>query len=187
MDNPYAAPEADEALSAEEARELGHEAGHYQLASRWARFCAVIIDTIILVIPAIGIGIVLGLMGLMGDEFGQTSIAEDVISSLIGFGIYLLINFHLINTRGQTVGKVLMKIKVVTTEFEPITAKKYILIRVLPFWIIPIIPVVNLIGILDAIMIFRAQKNCLHDDLAGTRVVNCSPVQGDDPMELPKD
>ena len=39
-------------------------------------------------------------------------------------------------------------------------------------WILGQLPLVGgFIGLIDALLIFREEKNCLHDDLAGTRVI----------------
>ena len=93
--------------------------------------------------------------------------------ALYGFAVFLLVNGYFLKRDGQTVGKKLLGIKITTLtgavpDFWPMVAKRYLV-----FWVITYLPFVgNLIALVDALFIFRDDKRCLHDHLAGTVVRN---------------
>ena len=93
-----------------------------------------------------------------------------LISILIAF---LSVHGYLLATRGQTVGKVLMKTKIVhhntgnLVPLLPLFLKRYLLL-----WLLIEIPVFGgFLNLANAMMIFRENKKCLHDEMAGTKVV----------------
>jgi len=93
------------------------------------------------------------------------------LSSLASIGIFLLINGYWLATKGQTVGKKLAGIKIVSTENTLVPFGSLIGRRYLLFWIASMIPYGNIIGLINVLFIFRKSRRCLHDDLAGTMVV----------------
>ncbi len=44
-------------------------------------------------------------------------------------------------------------------------------LRYLPVWLVSVIPVIQLFGMIDALFIFRRDRRCVHDLIAGTKVV----------------
>jgi uncharacterized RDD family membrane protein YckC len=87
--------------------------------------------------------------------------------------VLLVIQVYLLVTRGQTIGKKLLGIKIVAydTEAHP-GFVKIILLRGFVNGVISAIPVVGgLYALVDACFIFREDRRCLHDHLAGTKVV----------------
>jgi uncharacterized RDD family membrane protein YckC len=82
---------------------------------------------------------------------------------LIGYQVFLLA------TRGQTLGKKWMGIKVVRTDGGPASAGSLIVMRfVVAQGILGAIPVY---GLIDVLFIFRDDRRCVHDLIAGTKVV----------------
>jgi len=87
-------------------------------------------------------------------------------------GAFAALHGYLLATRGQTIGKVIMKTKIVNEAgnllpFNELFLKRYVIIMV-----ISMIPFVgSLIGIVDALCVFRGNRKCLHDDFAGTKVI----------------
>ena len=81
---------------------------------------------------------------------------------------------YLLAQRGQTIGKIVMGLRIV--RFEDGTNPgfvKAVLMRTFLWALITAIPVVGpLIGLVGILFIFRDDQRCLHDHLAGTRVVN---------------
>lgn len=89
--------------------------------------------------------------------------------SIVGF---MTINGYLIYNHGQTVGKKICNIKVLSNKGVPISGNHYVAKRLLPMWIASQIPIVGqFISLIDSVLIFRKNKKCLHDDIAGTIVV----------------
>ncbi|MCP4599146.1 MAG: zinc-ribbon domain-containing protein [Proteobacteria bacterium] len=160
---------------------IGHvnESGSYpkrwfgmeDLASRWARLGAALIDVIIMMAISVPVGVVVGVIDFSDMEASQ-SIGNQVLSSLISVALYLAINGYFLAKNGQTVGKLALSIKIVRTNREKASFGRLIGLRYVPVWIVTSIPLVGgLVGLLDILLVFREEKNCLHDDIADTRVV----------------
>ncbi|UKE68407.1 RDD family protein [Xanthomonas cerealis pv. cerealis] len=74
---------------------------------------------------------------------------------------------------GQTWGKKLLSIRIVDLHGEPPPLWRLIVLRYLPTQLLSLVPVAgNVYALLDALFIFRHDKRCLHDIIAGTQVVN---------------
>ena len=75
--------------------------------------------------------------------------------------------------RGQTIGKRIMGIAIVTLDnqkpaFFPLIAQRY-----MSQWLIHMVPVIGpLLRLIDVLFIFRADKRCLHDHIAKTKVID---------------
>ena len=141
-----------------------------ELAGRGARLLAQIIDGLagcVVALPGAGLMIMGGggksqMMMLMG--MGLLGIA------LLGM---VIVQLYLLITRGQTVGKKLMNVKIVDylDETNPGFVKVFLL-RALVNGIIGAIPIVGFIyALVDICFIFRADRRCIHDLIAGTKVV----------------
>jgi uncharacterized RDD family membrane protein YckC len=89
-----------------------------------------------------------------------------------GFVVTLLIQGYFLATRAQSLGKMALKIKIVTLDGKNAGLARILLLRMLPVTLLSGIPVIGgLIGFADSLFIFRADQRCLHDHIAGTRVV----------------
>lgn len=149
----------------------GMSASALNLASRWERLGAAIIDAIIVGIPTLILCFILGIYGGM-VAMGGISFINKILGLAIGAGVFLGINYKLIEANGQTLGKKLLGIKVVLIDGSKIPVQKYLTHRIAPVWLVTQVPFIGqLIGLVDALLIFREEKNCLHDDIAGTRVI----------------
>jgi uncharacterized RDD family membrane protein YckC len=74
---------------------------------------------------------------------------------------------------GQTWGKKLLSIRIVDLHGELPPLWRLIVLRYLPTQLLSLVPVAgNVYALLDALFIFRQDKRCLHDIIAGTQVVN---------------
>jgi len=161
-ENPYAAPSADVTQT------HGNEV---ELASRLARFGGAFVDGILITI------IFIPLMMLTGywerAVMQQQSVLEIAMLALIGISIFLTINGYLLAKRGQTVGKIVAKTRIVSYETnELLPFHKVFGLRYLPFQIVAQLGAVGSIATLvNALFIFRADRRCLHDLIAGTKVV----------------
>ena len=82
----------------------------------------------------------------------------------------LAINWNFL-LQGQTIGKKILKIRIVRKDGSPITRTRIITHRILPVWLVSSIPYANIALLADALCIFRAGRNTLHDDFADTKVV----------------
>lgn len=91
--------------------------------------------------------------------------------TLFVFGVCALIaiQIYFLSSRGQSIGKMVMNIKIVKTDtgknggFAP-----NVLMRAFVNGILAVIPLYSLV---DVLFIFREDRRCIHDMIAGTRVV----------------
>lgn len=163
-----------------------------ELASPWVRLAAWLIDfaiyfvvimiaTVIgLVIAGVGVGVSFSDFADLDEGFFIGAIAAVVILTLLAFLVIFIVQMALLATRGQTIGKIIMKIRIVdaVTGEHPGWAR-LILLRTIANSLISgalsPIPVVGqglsgLYFLVDSLFIFRADHRTIHDLIAGTRV-----------------
>ncbi len=161
--NPYAPPKADVA---------DLEPTQSNLASRGLRLGGAIIDAIISWIT------IFPLMYYSG--FWQSAMAGDVnfglqlTLSAVSLVIFLVLNGYLLSKRGQTIGKRLVGTRIVSvTDEQILPLSKVFVLRYLPISLIAQVPLIgNLIALVNVLFIFRDDRRCLHDLIAGTKVIN---------------
>ncbi len=145
------------------------------LASRWLRLGAALLDSIIgglLIAPGMVMLITAGVFATPNAPNPALLLAGFVTISaavvlLLGIQIYLLV------TRGQTMGKKLLGIKIVSLEdgSNPGFVKVFLL-RIFINGLIGAVPFVGIFySLADCLFIFRDDRRCLHDLIAGTKVV----------------
>ncbi len=144
-------------------------------ASRWLRLGAILLDNIIggiFLLPGFCVMLTAGF-------FTNTDMAQTPLLlagfGVLGFGVLVLmgIQIYLLTTRGQSIGKKLLGIKIVNFDDEanPGFVKAFLL-RAFVNGLIGAIPFLGLAYTLtDIFFIFRDDRRCLHDLLAGTKVV----------------
>jgi uncharacterized RDD family membrane protein YckC len=160
--NPYASPDADVQVDTTSPGEL---------AGRGLRLGGSLIDGILIVLTLIP---VLFLTGYWERAMAQQSTVTDiVVGGVLGVGIFLLLNGYLLMTSGQTVAKRILKMRIVSVHDERILPfGKLIGLRYLPQWVCGQLPLVGGIYVLiNALFIFGEQRRCLHDHIAGSKVV----------------
>lgn len=164
-ENPYLPPQA----------ELGTENSHAdsQLAGRGQRLGAAIIDGIIGAAMAVPIILLLGTWDYI-KAGNQPPLSLILFGGILGFAAFLLVHGHFLNTYGQTVGKRLIGIRIVNLAGELPGLQTLIVARYLPITVVSMIPVVgSILNLVDILFIFRADRRCVHDLIAGTRVEAC--------------
>ena len=93
-------------------------------------------------------------------------------NTLLGFIVFLLVHGYLLATRGQTVGKLLTKIRIVRSDGTRASFGRLVGLRFLLNSFLALIPVVGTIyALVDVLFIFRAERRCIHDLIADTIVV----------------
>ena len=158
--NLYASPEAEVDIQNDEL-----------LAGRFARLVGSIIDGVLtatVVLPA------MFYFGYFDRAMANNaSLAEQATWPLLGFATYLALNAYLLATSGQTIGKRVVGVRIVSVEDGKILPlSRLIMLRVLPFSILGQVPLLGPIaGLVNVLFIFGPARRCLHDYLAGTRVI----------------
>lgn len=160
-DNPYRAP--GRAVSGRPAAERAHEV----LAGRGSRLAAVIIDYLAMIAAAIP-----GMLALFYvDTAGQAETAALVGSGtfVLGLGAFATLQASYIVRDGQTLGKKLMRIRIVdhidgqVPPWTRVLGMRYLVntaLRQVPLYFL-----------IDAVFIFGEEQRCIHDHLAGTKVI----------------
>ncbi len=167
----YSPPKSDLDVTTAQNSNEGIEYTDISLASRWARFGAAFIDVILMVAPYAVI--------IYGTDYWdramkqQVTLQEQALSVLLGFAIYLILNGYLLHKRGQTIGKWALGIKIVSvTNNEIIPLSKVFFVRYVPQALVAMIPVLgSVLIIVNDLFIFRKDKRCVHDHIAGTKVI----------------
>jgi uncharacterized RDD family membrane protein YckC len=179
-DNPYQPPSATLEV-AEPEQEL-------VLADRGTRLGAVMLDGLL------GGAIMLPLMGLAlwysGVFSGSSSLLQQWMALMkgpgqyvvqlgiaaVGFVLFLALQGWPLAHYGQTWGKRWLGIRIVDLEGRKPEFVRLLALRYGVGQLAGQLPCVNIVyGLTDTLMIFREDRRCLHDFMAGTRVVKGSP------------
>ncbi len=164
--NPYAPPSAE--LSEQEKEQ---KLELQILASRWQRFFGSLIDSLLLAPVIFGLVYFGGAFDGSVEEFNSaTNIAFMTLASAV---IFLAMHGYLLARKGQTIGKTLLGMRIVSVaNREILPFGKLIGLRYLPFWLVNSIPLIGrLASLVNALFIFGDEKRCLHDYVAGTKVI----------------
>lgn len=165
-ENPYRSPQAA----------LTEPAVDGELADCVTRLAAAILDMIFGLVVFLPIAYFGGYFSQVMDNAaaGRQFLPVGVILlwSAIGFGLFILLQGYPLHATGQTWGKRLCKIKIVSLDGSKPSLGLLLLRRYLPISVISAIPFVGMLGgLVNTLMIFRGDRRCGHDLIAGTRVV----------------
>lgn len=149
------------------------------IASRWSRFWAFIIDAFVYAIFIIPVF----LYSSLYDKFllnESIDLAEKVALIVYGWVVFFVCQGYLLHKRGQTIGKNLMDIAIVDMEGNQIGLLNIVGKRIIPMVAVAYIPFIGrFISMLDYLFVFRKDKRCLHDLIAGTQVIIVSDKSAD--------
>lgn len=149
------------------------------LATRGSRLAAVTIDgaiAFVLMMPFFLVMIASG--AAFSDSGGGEALAMvcmlGMAVAMVALGVY---NLFLLHKNGQTLGKKIMKIKIVRSDLQtPVSLMRIIFMRYAPMSIIGYIPFIGfLVQMANYLWIFGAEQRCLHDMIADTHVIQVTP------------
>jgi uncharacterized RDD family membrane protein YckC len=164
--NPYTAPEApivDVSLVADNT---------LPLAGRFERWVASILDSIVMlpfIVPLFYFDITASV--IENDGSLTSTIATELFSSILAFALFALLQAYPLHKYGQTWGKMPFGIRIVDLEGRKPNFWRILALRYLPWYLMPTLSINLFFVIVDSLMIFRADRRCAHDLIAGTRVV----------------
>ncbi|HEU4581874.1 MAG TPA: RDD family protein [Polyangiaceae bacterium] len=166
--NPYAAP-IDAATPPIGQNDQGGE-----LATPSSRLGAQIIDGLLLgaaVIPGALVGAVLGSVFSYGNKDDSPVTMASVLGALTGL-LFSIYQWQLTAVTGQSLGKRWSNVRIVLENGEPPGFLRGVVLRSWVLFAFRVIPGLgSLVGLTDALMIFSDGRRCLHDRIAGTRVL----------------
>lgn len=174
QDNPYLPPQVTVAT----------DAGQAVLAPRWRRLVAIIIDTLLVTALWVGAGeLITRTTGITLEAVSSSDtelwpgllplLAEtgEPLDFAVGFAAFVLLQGGLLWWRQQTIGKVLLGIRIADMQGRPAGFVRILLLRELPGWLFPLIPYGSVWALLNPLLIFGPQRRCGHDWIAGTQVL----------------
>jgi uncharacterized RDD family membrane protein YckC len=164
--NPYAPPRGT-------VRDVADASNEYQLAGRGTRLGAAIVDGLIAAVmiyaPFFVVAIAMGGFGdLRGNDVNGTAIGAGMLASCVGLIAWIWITIKNVVRNGQTIAKKMMGIKVVRRDGSPVSLGRIFWLRNVVNTLLGIIP---LYGLIDLLLIFGEERQCVHDKLADTIVV----------------
>jgi uncharacterized RDD family membrane protein YckC len=128
-----------------------------RLASRWLRFVAKFVDLFIFI----------GILYAVAIVMTVASVGSILFLALPPI---LVLQVVWLSTRGQTIGKRMVGIKLISTKTgENLGFGANVVIRA---WLTTVLGIIPFLGLIDILLIFREDKRCIHDLMAGTSVVN---------------
>ena len=107
----------------------------------------------------------------MMQSSGTISLTTSIGLFIAGELIFLALQGWLLFNRQQTIGKALLDMRIVGMEQDSVPAGKLYGLRYFVFHVLAQLPGINLIMLIDPLLIFRSDRRCLHDHLAGTQVI----------------
>ena len=147
-----------------------------QPASRKDRFLGWLIDLVLQVLASAPFFWYMGL-----EAFQNPTPAVMLANSANAILVYLALHGYLLHKYGQTIGKAEFGMRIEMLNGEKANLQHIVLWRYLPVILLSFVPVIGqwLTGLLDPLLIFRKDRRCLHDHIAGTQVHYC--YRGDEP------
>ncbi len=148
--------------------------GNAELATLGQRFLGALIDGFLLLIIvlaiAIGLGILLVILEFDVERFEETFLSE-IIGFVIGFSSFLALQGYFLYARCQTIGKMVMKTRIVGDDGAWVPFGRMIMRRYLPFYVISAIPIIKFLAFVEVLFVFGEERKCLHDRMAETKVI----------------
>ena len=140
-------------------------------ASRWKRLQASMVDSLTIAVVTLTVMYLTG--GFSGISRGvRPSAAYSLMVTLVGVAAFLLINGKLLLASGKTIGKRMVGIKIVDLNGNLPTVRGHLLKRYAVYFLPGQIPFIGqLLSLVNVLWIFGQEKRCLHDLVAGTKVV----------------
>jgi uncharacterized RDD family membrane protein YckC len=147
-----------------------------EAASRLSRLGAALVDALAGFAPLGAIALLLP-MALLSGRMGSLVV---LVLAAVGVALAVLITqIVLVARRGQTIGKKVLGIRMITSDGDIPSVWRVFFLRWLPFAVVAVVLELvfkirglgNLVYLVDTLLIFQANRRCLHDLLADTHVV----------------
>ena len=160
--NPFAPPQSP----VQDFQPLS--SAQWVLASRGRRFAGALIDLIL-------VGGLVAITSML-FSFNLATLSDNSLSALAGFSVSFLavvfLQSYLLATRGQSLAKIILKMRILRPDGSRVSALRIIGLRYFLPGLINGIPIVGMIfSLVNPLMIFRSSRRCLHDDIADTIVL----------------
>lgn len=163
--NPYQAPSAHV--------EDMNDVEDMELAGRGTRLGAVMVDSLIFMVPLLFAIIPIMIFSKQGgpNAMGAGAIIAIAVG-VLGFLAIFAVDLVMLHRTGQTIGKRLLNVKIVRTDGDRAGLTRIFFLRMVVPGLIGGIPFVgSIFSIVDPLFIFQESRRCVHDLIADTMVV----------------
>ena len=168
--NPFAPP------ATETADEVTSDApalfgGGARSAGLGARLGAAAIDTVLVYFSALAVQTVFGFSFL--QFYSDVEVLGWFSWLVMSLAFYLVLNGYLLARHGPSIGKRALDIRIVNaSDGRTASFTRIVLLRLVPYYVVALLPDVGPYAVLlDVLTILRKDRRCIHDLIAGTRVV----------------
>jgi len=139
----------------------------YELASLGRRFLGYLIDSFL------HLAIFVLARKILSSKGMPLIVSGIPLPIVISFIIVLAVQWHFLVKNGQSIGKMVMRTKILTMDNRKPSVVAVIGIRCVFSSLFRFIPLIRIwVMIADYVTIFSENRRCLHDYLAGTKVVD---------------
>jgi uncharacterized RDD family membrane protein YckC len=144
------------------------------LAGRGQRLGASLLDMLIGLVYGVPLVLALGMWEYM--KAGKTPPPSlTFLSTALGFAFFVLIHGYFLKKTGQTIGKKIVGIRIADLDGDVPSFGKLLALRYLPTSLVLLIPGLGgMLPAIDVLFIFRSDRRCVHDLIAGTQVLRTS-------------
>jgi uncharacterized RDD family membrane protein YckC len=139
-------------------------------ATRGERFRAHMLDSVIVGVPSIAL--------VFGVVAARRAPQLEVIAIVLGLVLALAVlgtNGYLVYRHGQSIGKRVGQIRIVDLQGNQASFLRIVGLRNAPLFVLVVLAglvgLSSVVFLVDALVIFGSEERCLHDYIAGTRVV----------------
>lgn len=148
----------------------------YRLAGRDKRLLGALIDALINIFALVpGMALLIADLFQMEGQYKMGTLSFAGVGAMVlALLIVFLVQLYLALVRSQSIGKYFVKTQILDFETKvPAGLVKTVILRLFVCSAIQLIPIVGYIFLLvDFIFLFRADRRCVHDMIAGTEVVD---------------
>ncbi|MCK5311891.1 MAG: RDD family protein [Desulfobacteraceae bacterium] len=161
---------------------------YYTFPSRGKRLGSFVIDNLIAMAMGNFLFMFFPIKKIMDGLITNNNFNANILitMTLLGFLQFAIIHGYFLQTTGQTIGKKILKLQIVSLDNKQLSLAKLLSLRYfilqaaipitiyycLSYNIIVLFFLTGLLSVIDPIFIFGENRRCLHDLIAGTKVVN---------------
>ncbi|MDP7232463.1 MAG: RDD family protein [Dehalococcoidia bacterium] len=146
----------------------------FKLGGKIERLAAFIIDELIAIICLLPLGTTFfSALGTNDQEMMMNAISGKLEMVLFLTFVPIIIQAYLVTTRGQSIGKIVMSLRIVNAKdgTNPGFLKAFFVRRILPAPLFFLPPILLLYSVVNVLFIFRSDRRCIHDWIGRTIVV----------------
>ena len=107
------------------------------------------------------------------ERVNALSDSQKSLLAISPFIIFFVLHGFLLQQYGQTIGKRILGIAIVTMDNQKPAFFMLIVQRYLSQWVMGMVPVIGIfLRLADILAIYRADRRCIHDHLAKTKLID---------------